>query len=122
MNTDNVLDLDLLKPKERIVKIGGKKIDVSFIPCGITFEVDAIIKEMQNFKVEKLEEGGKETKAAFDLTLKLCAVFCSVKNPELNEKWFRENTSPSQIQLFAEAIRESLLSGFEAVEAHSKNG
>ena len=116
-----VLDLDVLRPTAKNIRLGGKEIDVSFIPCGITFEVDRIIREMQGFDRKKLEENGDETLRAFELTLDLCVLFCSVNNPELDKDWFRRNTSPGQVQLMAESIRDSLLASYSTIEAHSKN-
>ena len=116
-----VLDLDILRPTPKNIRLGGKEIDVSFIPCGITFEVDKIIRKMQGYDPKKLEEGGEETLSAFESTLDLCVLFCSVDNPELDKKWFQRNTSPAQVQLMAEAIRDSLLASYNTIEAHSKN-
>jgi hypothetical protein len=118
---NEVLDLDVLRPTAKHIQLGGEKIDVSFIPCGITFEVDKIIRGMQKFDQKKLEEGGDETRKAFDMTLDLCVLFCSVDHPEMDRKWFERNTSPAQVQAMAEAIRDSLLASYGTIEAHSKN-
>lgn len=118
---NEVLDLDVLRPTAKHILLGGKKIDVSFIPCGITFEVDRILKELRNIDQKKLAEGGKESQKAFDLTLDLCVLFCTVDNPEMNRKWFDSHTSPGQVQAMAEAIKDSLLESYKSIEAHSKN-
>ncbi len=117
-----VLDLDLLRPKPEIIKIAGKSVDVSFIPCGITFDVDKIISEIQQFSEEDLRNNGEKAEKAFNMTIRLCSLFCSVKYPDMSEDWFRANTSPTQIQLFAEKIQKSLVKSYEAVEGYSKNG
>lgn len=118
---ENIIDLDLLRPKKKIVKLAGKEIDVSFIPCGITFEIDSFIREINLSDKEQLLQGGEETKRIFDATIKLCSTFCKIKYPEMNEEWFRSNVSPEQVQILAEAIQESLLQGYKAVEEYSKN-
>ena len=41
-----VIDLDILRPDSKLIKLGGKEIDVSFIPCGITFELDSIVQQL----------------------------------------------------------------------------
>ena len=38
--TEGIVDLDILKPPKKIIKLGGVQIDVSFVPCGITWEID----------------------------------------------------------------------------------
>ena len=118
---DEVLDLDILRPKAQWVKLGQNKIDVSFIPCGITFEVDGIVREMSALDTEKLQEGGEETKRGFDLALKLCATFCSWKHPEMTEDWFRDNTDPAQINKLSETIQATLQRSYAGVEAYQKN-
>lgn len=130
---ENVLDLDVLRPAARIVQIGGKTIDVSFVPCGITFEVDELVSKLRDV-VQVIEEetglkgeaavlgagNSKGTQDAFIIGVKLCAAFCSVKHPEMNEEWFMQNTSPVQIGAFSEEIQSALMSSFAGVEAHQK--
>lgn len=118
---DNVLDLDILRPKAVVVKLAGKKIDVSFIPVGITFEVDEIVNQLGKFKQTDLEKGGEPARKAIELTIKLCALFCAVRNPELNEEWFKNNASPAQMTALANVIKDTLLSSYEGIEAYRKN-
>ena len=109
---DNVLDLDTLRPKARIVQLSGKTIDVSFVPCGITFDVDELVSQLRDVvKAMETETGltgedavrssgnSPSTKIAFDIGVKLCALFCSVRHPEMDEDWFMQNTSPKVICL-----------------------
>jgi len=116
-----IIDLDLLKPEPKIVKLNGKEINVSFIPCAITFQVDETIREIQGLDAEKVQAGGDDTARAFKLGIKLCALYCSVKNPEMNEKWFMENSSPAQVQVLVDCIRNALFTGYQQVEDYSKN-
>ena len=41
-----VVDLDILRPAPRMIKLGGHKIDLSFVPCGITFDIDKISRRL----------------------------------------------------------------------------
>jgi len=116
---DNVLDLDVLNPKPRIVKIGGMEIDVSFVPVGITFDVDEIVQEMATFSVEELEKTGDQARRALELSVRLCSLFCSVKYPALDEAWFQGNASPGQIMSFSEVIKDTLTSSYQGVEEYS---
>ena len=118
----NVIDLDLLRPEPKYVKLGGNQIDVSFIPCGITFEIDELIRKMSGLDQVKVLEGGAETLRAFDMGVELCALFCSNSYSEMDDKWFRENTDPRQIKLLADEIRKTLFAGYEQVAGYSKNG
>jgi hypothetical protein len=116
-----VEDLDVLRPEARIIRIGGKDIDVSFIPCGITFDVDMIVQELSQMTMADLAENGEKTRRAFDLSVKLCAAFCSHKYPELDEEWFYENADARQIQAFSGAVKEALTRAYAGVENTSKN-
>ena len=122
-------DLDILRPEPRFIHIGGKDIDVSFIPCGITFDVDNIVQELQEIDQVKLSgdpehniKPDKDTiKKAFDLSIDLCVAFCSWKYPELDKEWFLSETSPNQIQAFSTAIKDALVRAYAGVESDPKN-
>lgn len=116
-----VEDLDVLRPEARFVKIGDKEIDVSFIPCGITFDIDSIMRELGQIDQKKILENGEETEKAFDLSIKLCAIFCEHKYPEMNEQWFRWNADVFQVKAFSDAIQEALSRAYAGVETSSKN-
>ena len=103
-----VIDLDVLKPESRFIKLCEKQIDVSFIPCAITFEVDQIMSELGTISQESILKNGDDTKRAFDLSVKLCSVFCEHKYPELDEEWFKNNCDATQIKVFVECIQEAL--------------
>ena len=116
-----VLDLDILRPSPLIVKIGGEEIDLSFIPCGITFDVDRISREIMQLDTKEIAEGGEDSRKAFDLAIDLCATFCSLKHPKMTIAWFMENTDPVQINKLADTIKATLQRSFEGVEAYQKN-
>jgi len=118
-----VFDLDILKPKSRKVKLAGKEIDVSFIPCGITFQIDQVSRDLANIDQEKIAiNDDTEIKKAFDLAIKLCCIFCTVKYPDMDEKWFKENVNAAQVQLFASHIKQALIESYKGVEEYGKNG
>jgi len=116
-----IVDLDALRPKKVIVKLGGKEIDVSFIPCGITFDVDEITRRLYGFDMDKVQAGGQETNDAFNIALELCSTFCTVRNPEMTVEWFRENTDPIQVNQLATIIQETLARSYAGAEAYQKN-
>jgi len=118
-----VIDLDVLRPKSVVVKLGGNEIDVSFIPVGITFDVDEIVQKLIPYTQEAIEadKTGEKTREAFDLSIKLCAVFCSHEYPDMNEQWFLGQTSPQQVEALATIISDTLLSSYEDMEGYQKN-
>lgn len=112
-----VRDLDVMMPEPRIVKLGGKEIDVSFLPTGLTFAADKLTAEMAGLDREKIEAGDEdEIQKAFNLSVDLCVLFCSRKHPEMNRKWFEENTNATQIRVLATEIRAALTRAYEGVD------
>ena len=116
-----ILDLDLLRPEPKVIKLGGKEIDVSFIPCGITFDIDRITRDISSLDMKKVQSGGKETHKAFDLSMELCAVYCQVSFPEMDKAWFERHANPQQVNALVAAIRETLYLGYKQVEGYGKN-
>lgn len=129
-----VVDLDVLRPKKKNLKLDGKLVDVSFIPCGITFDVDRILEmitkisqEYEQHKNEhKTEDGANDrmpdemSSRAFDLSVQLCALFASVQYPSMNEQWFRKNVDPVQVSAFVEHIKEAMIASYIGVSRYGK--
>lgn len=118
---DEIVDLDVIRPKEKKVKLAGKIVDVSYVPCGITFEVDELIRQLQGIDPQKLSTDKTVQKKGFELAIKLCSIFFSVKNPEMNEEWFKKNCSIDQLNVLVDAIKNALISSYEGVERYGKN-
>jgi hypothetical protein len=117
-----VEDLDILRPDPKMIRLGGKDIDVSFIPCAITCEIDSIIQELSTISQEDILSNEGTTKKAFDLSVKLCSTFCEHKYPELDEEWFMNNTDAKQLQKFSAAIRDALVKAYSTgSEDEAKN-
>ena len=121
MAADNIIDLDVLRPASRFVRIADVEIDVSFVPCGITFEVDTIVREMGKLDQVALQEGGEVARRGFELTLELCSLFCQRKHPEMTVEWFEENTDAQQLGLFADAIKAALFRSYEGIGDNGAN-
>jgi hypothetical protein len=114
-------DLDVLRPEPKFIRLGEKEIDVSFIPCGITFEVDRIVQELYIMDKEKVSDNGEGTKRALELSIKLCSLFCERKYPEMNEEWFSDNVGGDQLKGFANAIQDALMRAYNGIQSNSKN-
>ena len=117
----NVIDLDILRPEQKLVKLGGHEIDLSFIPCGITFEIDQIVRDLSTIKETDIGTEDSATKKAFELTVSLCAAFNKHKYPELDYAWFMDNVSAVQVHRFADAIKDSLMKSYAGMEEYAKN-
>ena len=136
-----VEDLDALRPEPKVICINKKEIDVSFVPCGITFDLEEIMDQLRSIKIYdipdainsdigeneviELKNKNKENmKKAFDLSLDLCAVFCSHKYPELDKDYFMFETDAIQVEKLVSAIKDALNHAYDGVnikEGGSKN-
>lgn len=116
----DVIDLDILRPSRKILKLNGKEIDVSFIPTAITFDIDKMLGELRKIPRKEIEKGGEECKKAFDLSIKVCSTFTENSYPEMNYEWFRKNTNPQQINVFIKAIEMALIDSYKGVSEYGK--
>ena len=116
-----IQDLDVLRPIPKFVILGGNKIDVSFIPCAITWDIDRIVRELSSISQEEILKNGEETKKAFNLTIEMCSTFCCWQYPELTEEWFGKNCNATQIQAFSKSIQEALQNAYKGIGSKSKN-
>jgi hypothetical protein len=116
-----VVDLDILRPPPKKVVLAGKEIDVSFVPCAITFKVDELVRKIYGFDMEEAQKGGEVTNEVFGLTLELCATFCENQHPDMTLAWFKANTDPAQINSLSTLITETLQRSYSGAEAYQGN-
>jgi hypothetical protein len=116
----NILDLDALRPQSTKVKLGGRVVEVSFIPVGITFEIDRIINEMLHLDMEEAKKGEEEGKKAIECMIELCATFCSVSYPDMDKEWFHKNVDSTQLTGFSDLIKTTLEKSYAAVKDYGK--
>jgi hypothetical protein len=125
METINVVDLDILKPNKKIIKLNGKEIDVSFVPLAITFEIDALVKNMMELMIGKTEVNVASDistqKDLFNIALNIVVIFCEHKYPEMDKEWFDNNTTALQIGTFCEAIKGALENAINGSSKKVKN-
>lgn len=118
---DEIIDLDIIRPNKKRVKLAGKIVDVSYVPCGVTFEVDDLIRKLGAIGPAKLENDPAAQKEAFSISIKLCSLFFSVHYPDMTEKWFLDNVAIDQINVIVDAIKDALIDSYKGVERYGKN-
>jgi hypothetical protein len=103
--------------------LNGEEIDMSFIPCAITFDVDKLVREISELSSNQDALLGNEDnlRKVFDNSVELCALFCSVKHPEITKEWLFENTNPIQVRAIVDQIRIALADSYAGVEKYGKN-
>jgi hypothetical protein len=118
-----IKDLDILRPEPSIVILGKEEVDLSFIPNGITFEVDSLLRQINDVagNVAELINDEDKQKKAFDLSIDLCVLFCSRKHPRLNKEFFLNECVAIQVRVIVDSIRVALNESYKAVEKYGKN-
>lgn len=122
----SVKNLDLLKPEAHSVELMGKVIDLSFMPCGIVFDINDVVKELTEIsqgKETELLKGGDIARKSFELTVKLCALVTEPQCPELTSEYLQKHLSIRQMEALAGEITNLLSRELEAVggDAEGKN-
>ncbi|GAE27028.1 hypothetical protein JCM9140_3140 [Halalkalibacter wakoensis JCM 9140] len=98
-NGPEILDLDKIIPKKRIVKLSGKEIDVSKIPSEVTLELAE--------KAEMLQSGSSESfPMVFDMMIKICNA--TNQSEEVTKDWLVKNTSMEQLTVLMEFIMKPI--------------
>jgi hypothetical protein len=93
--TLEILDLDKVIPKKRIVKLAGKEIDVSIIPSEVTIEMAT--------KQEEMKAG---TNNSFEMVFDTAVKICNASNPDepVSKDWLIKNTTLDQLLALMEFI------------------
>ena len=115
-----VVDLDILRPEQKFIRLNGKDFDVSFIPCGVTFEIENLLSVLGKIPETKILKGGKECKEAFELSIKICSCFVTHLVPEMDAEWFRKNVDAVQINSFVKEIQTALMASYKGVADYGK--
>jgi hypothetical protein len=121
-----VHDLDILRPQPEYVKLGGKQIDISFIPSGVALDIVALREKLVELtdtpeKVKKVEEGGEEALESFDITAELCAKITESQHKEMTKEWLLHNTNILQLKSLIEYISNAVMHSLEAGGIETKN-
>jgi hypothetical protein len=122
--SNTVMDLDIIRPQANIVRINNKEFDLSFIPTGITFEVDELVNQKLaklDYKKIKEEKDSGEIRKAFDLSVELCVTLLSFWDSSITEEWFLRNTSSGQVEKLVSVITSALEVSYEGVKQYGKN-
>jgi hypothetical protein len=122
-NDIELIDLDVIKPKPRQVKIQGKIIDISLIPFDVTLEMaehfDTFVKlgkSLKGVSMNKLKAGeidtdinGKSIKDALSLLHRCTVRILTNADPEITEEWVQKNVSSEQMMLLIQKMLEPLM-------------
>ena len=114
-------DLDVLRPRPEYVILGGKKIDISFIPSGVAMDAMEGQQELQKLtdtpeKLKKVNAGGKEAKRSFEIAAELCASITKNQHEEMDKEWLLKNTDVVQIKALLELVTAAVFRSLETAE------
>ena len=116
-----VHDLDVLRPSPEYVRLGGKDIDVSFIPSGIAMDIMGLQQELVKLtgtpeKLKKIDSGGKETRRSFEIAAEVCAGITKGQHEEMDKEWLLAHTDVVQIKALMDYVMKAVFRSFEGAE------
>lgn len=116
-----VHDLDVLRPASVIVRLGGKEIDIGFVPSGIAVDVMKLKDELEGLtgsedKLKEIEEGGDAAIRSFELAADLCATITKSQHAEIDKEWLMKNTDIIQLKALMDLITRSVFQSLQSVE------
>ncbi len=119
-----VYDLDILRPAPEYVLLGGKKIDISFVPSGIAIDIMAMQQELQDLtgtpeKLRKIEAGGKEAIESFQVAASICAKITGTQHKDMTKEWLLKNTNVVQLKQLIEHITNAVSKSLESIEGEA---
>ena len=119
--TPIIHDLDILRPKPEYVRLGGKEIDISFIPSGVAMDIMALQEELRELtdspeKLDALRAGGKEAQRSFEIGAELCAAITASQYPEMDKEWLLKHTDVFQIKALIEHVTKAVFKSLESAE------
>ncbi len=122
-----VHDLDVLRPQPEYVLLGGKKIDISFIPAGVAMDMMALQQELGKLtdtpeKLKKVAAGGKDARRTFEIAADLCAAITKSQHPEMDKEWLLKNTDVLQIKALVEYVTAAVSHSLEGAEDDEVGG
>ena len=109
-------DIDILRTPPAFVKLGGKEIDISFIPSGIAIDIIQL-KE----KLDISNKAGND-KESFGYAADLCAAITSIQHEEMTKDWLMKKTSMDQLYALMTYILSSVSKSIETVEDENVKG
>jgi len=114
-------DLDKLRPPAEYVLLGGRKIDISFIPSGVALDVIQRKQELEAMtdtpeKLAEIEDGGPAAAATFELAAMMCATITAAQVPEMDKDWLLKNTSVNQLKALIDIFTTSVFASLEGVQ------
>lgn len=104
---EEIIDLDVISPPKRIVKVKGKDIDISIIPFKVTVRMMQHAADFQ--KLGKMVENGDvndESQMAVHLETMFDITRDILKNSDddIDDKWIDRNLSSKQVILLINKI------------------
>jgi hypothetical protein len=98
-----VLDLDILKPDEKIIKLGGKEFDITFVPYDIALSVVDAAPALK-----KLEDKQLPTKEEYNSIFNIILEIFQSCDEDIDKKWLRKQINWERFQELMPVIFQAI--------------
>jgi hypothetical protein len=116
-----IYDLDVLRPAKKLIRLGGKTIDISFIPSGKAIAVLQLKEQLDELtntdkKLEAVETDNAIAVKSFNLAAEICSMFTSNEHAEMDKEWLLQNTDVIQLKRLIELVVETVYKSLELTD------
>lgn len=103
--SEGIIDLNVIKPKEQVIEVDGKKIDVSVISFGVVLDIIDKMDELSN-----IEKGGrKANRKMLEIFGDIVDQILKDSDPEIDDKWIKKHISGFRRMMLIDRVVTPLL-------------
>ena len=110
--SEEIIDLDAMRPEKQIVEVAGKKIDTSMISFGIVLDLID--------KMEGLGDGKKNTRKMLSVFGDIIDQILKESDKDIDDKWIKENINGFMYMTLIDKIVTPLLESTTASATGTK--
>jgi len=110
MGDNEIIDLDAIKPKGKKFKIGGKVIEIDFIPFEVTLDIAEHYDEFMKLGDGKTDGTGMRT--VMDTMYKAVIKILNRADKEITEEWVKDNISGQQMTILIQKLMTPMVEQF----------
>lgn len=116
--SEKIYDLDAELPAQEFIKLGGYKINISFVPCGVAIPLATayekwVQKSIEDGGIKGLEKDYKVAHINALLQIKIVSIFTEYCHPELSEEWLLKNVPFKNITFLVKKLVSAIMGKIE---------
>jgi predicted trehalose synthase len=99
-----VLDLDVIKPEERKLKLGGKEFDITIIPMNLAVEFLEMREEIIGMVTEN-----SMNRVTYEKVMDLFSRILQISHSDIDKTWLMNKMSMQRLKPFLDEMLEAII-------------